>query len=258
MHLGPYFAYVPYLFPSFLIHVTLLTLYRIRNQVYLSTRNRSTLNTILKGFLKTAQDLVTNLRAHPNLYADLIALLQGVDTQVTSDDPMGIVRKNTANDLRETWRRLSPNMNCWNRKSLHSFRNRERLRTLDCVRLEKATRETLRLYDFVVVTLQLLCMGSTFGALQASQPCANELKDQKARPSDDHVLQRPPDSKATGPLPEEDASIKDKSVGFTNRCPSDLSYMKGRHHLEWHWFRKNGSPDGRRRRDRIHSLELIL
>ena len=34
------------------IHVALLTLYRIRNQVYLSTRNRSTLNTILEGFLK--------------------------------------------------------------------------------------------------------------------------------------------------------------------------------------------------------------
>ena len=35
------------------IHVALLTLYRIRNQVYLSTRNRSRLNVILEGFLKT-------------------------------------------------------------------------------------------------------------------------------------------------------------------------------------------------------------
>ena len=35
------------------IHVAPLTLYRIRNQVYLSTRNRSTLNAILEGFLKT-------------------------------------------------------------------------------------------------------------------------------------------------------------------------------------------------------------
>ena len=71
--------------------------------MYLSTRNRSTLNVILEGFLKTTQDLVTNLRAHPNLYADPIAQLRGVDTQVTADDPTGIVRKNTANDLRETW-----------------------------------------------------------------------------------------------------------------------------------------------------------
>ena len=35
------------------IHVALLTLYRIRNQVYSSTRNRSRLNAILEGFLKT-------------------------------------------------------------------------------------------------------------------------------------------------------------------------------------------------------------
>ena len=39
------FSYVPYLsFPFSHIHVVLLTLYRIRNQVYLSTRNRSRLN----------------------------------------------------------------------------------------------------------------------------------------------------------------------------------------------------------------------
>src|ERR1700753_1000459 len=53
MHLGPYFSYVLYLFLSSHIHVALLTLYRIRNQVYLSTRNRSRLNAILEGFLKT-------------------------------------------------------------------------------------------------------------------------------------------------------------------------------------------------------------
>ena len=35
-----------FLLPFSHIHVALLTLYRIRNQVYLSTRNRSTLNTI--------------------------------------------------------------------------------------------------------------------------------------------------------------------------------------------------------------------
>ena len=105
------------------IHVALLTLYRIRNQVYLSTRNRSTLNAI-DGFLQRPQDLVADLRRHPHLNPDAIAQLRGVDSQVSSDDPMGIVRKNTANDLRETWRRLFPNTNCWNRKSLHSFRNR--------------------------------------------------------------------------------------------------------------------------------------
>ena len=60
-----------------------------------------------------------------HLYPDPIAQLRGVNTQVSSDDPMGIVRKNTANDLHETWRRPSPNTNCWNRKSLHSFRNRD-------------------------------------------------------------------------------------------------------------------------------------
>ena len=53
MHLGPYHSYVSYLFPSLHIHVALLTLCRIRNQVYLSTRNRSRLNAILEGFLKT-------------------------------------------------------------------------------------------------------------------------------------------------------------------------------------------------------------
>ena len=135
--------------------------------MYMSTRNRSTLNAIY-GFLKTTEDLVADLRAHPHLNADLIAQLRGVDTQVTSDDPMGIVRKNTANDLRETWRRPFPNTNCWNRKSLHSFRNRERLRTSDRIRLQKDTRESLRLYDFVLVASQLLRRGATFGALQAS------------------------------------------------------------------------------------------
>ena len=157
------------------IHVALLTLYRIRNQVYSSTRNRSRLTAILEGFLKTTQNLVTNLRAHPNLYADPIAQLRGVDTQVSSDDPMGIVCKNMANNLHESRRRLSPNTNCWNRKSLHSFRNRERLRSPNRICLQETSRETLRLYDFVVVTSQLLRMGATFGALQASQPYVGGL-----------------------------------------------------------------------------------
>ena len=107
-------------------------------------------------------------QCHPHLYADPIAQLRGVDTQVTADDPTGIVRKNTANDLRETWRRFSPNTNCWNQKSLHSFRNRERLRTSDYVRLQKTTRESERLYDLVEIASQLLRRGATFGALQAS------------------------------------------------------------------------------------------
>ena len=191
----------------FHIHVALLTLYRIRNQVYLSTRNRSTLNAI-DGFLQTPQDLIANLRAHPRLYADPITLLRGVNTQVSSDDPMGIVRKNTANDLRKIWRRVSPNTNCWNRKSLHSFRNREGLRMTNHVCLQQKARETLRLYDFVVVASQLLRRGSTFGALQASQPFADAQEDQKAQPSDGHVLLTPLDLMATGLLPEEDASRK--------------------------------------------------
>ena len=49
MHLGPY-SIMTFTFLSSHIHVALLTLYRIRNQVYLSTRNRSTLNAI-DGFL---------------------------------------------------------------------------------------------------------------------------------------------------------------------------------------------------------------
>ena len=166
MHLGLYFLMFLTFFLSFShIHVALLTLYRIRNQVYLSTRNCSRLNFILEGFLKTTQDLVTNFRAHPNLYADPIAQLRRVDTQVTSDDPMGIVRKNTANDLHETWRRPFPNTNCWNRKSLHSFCNREGFRTTNSVRLQQTAREMERLYDLVVVASQLLRRGATFCAL---------------------------------------------------------------------------------------------
>ena len=199
------------------IHVTLLTLYRIRNQVYLSTRNRSRLNAI-EGFLKTTQNLIANLRAHLNLYADPIAQLRGVNTQVSSDDPMGIIRKNTTNDLHESWRRLSLNTNCWNWKSLHSFRNRERLRMADCVRLQQTARESERLYDLVIVASQLLRMGVTFSVLQASQPYADGQEDQKAQPSDGHILLKPQDLKATGPLPEEDASAIDRSIGCTNRA----------------------------------------
>ena len=32
--------------------------------------------------------------------------------------------------------------------------------------------------------------------------------------------------------------------------------MKGRHHLEWHRFRKNRSPDRRRRRDRLEDVGI--
>ena len=70
----------------------------------------------------------------------------------------------------------------------------------------------MRLYDLVVVTSQLLRMGSTFGALRTSLPYADGLKDQKAQPSDDHILRRPLDSKATGPLPEEAASKMNESA----------------------------------------------
>ena len=170
MHVGPYFSYVSYLFVSFLL--ISMSPYSLcigqESKSILSTRNRSRLNAILEGFLKTAQDLIANLRAHPHLYADPIAQLRGVDTQVTSDDPMGIVRKNTANDLRKTWRRPFPNTNCWNWKSLHSFRNSWRFWTADRVRLQQTARESERLYDLIVIASQLLCMGATLGALQAS------------------------------------------------------------------------------------------
>ena len=56
-----HFSFDLYLFPPFsYVHVALLILYRIRNQVYSSTRNRSRLNAI-DGFLKRSQDLVANL-----------------------------------------------------------------------------------------------------------------------------------------------------------------------------------------------------
>ena len=116
----------------------------------------------------------------------------------------------------------------------------------------------MRLYDFVVVASQLLRRGATFGALQAFQPCVGELEDQKARPSDDHVLLRPLDSTAKGPLPEEDASIERQVNRLHKSRPSDLSYMKGWHHLKWHRIRKDGSFDWRGRRDRFHSLELVV
>ena len=170
---------------------------------------------------------------------------------------MGIVRKNTANDLRETWKRPFLNTNCWNRKSLHSFRNRERFRASDCVRLQQTTRETERLYDFVVVASQLLRRGLTFGVLRAFQPCADGPRDQKAQPSDNHVLLKPLDSKAMGPLLEEGASIKRQVNRLHKSRPSDLSYMKRQHHLEWYRFWKYGILDGRRRGNCLHSLEVI-
>ena len=118
---------------------------------------------------KCTQHVNTGFQApSPPVNADLISQLRGVDTQMSSDDPTGIICKNTANDLRKIWRRSSPNTNCWNRKSLHSFRNRERLWTPNSIRLQKATWELLRPYDFVVVASQLLCMGATLSALQAS------------------------------------------------------------------------------------------
>ena len=147
---------------TFHVHVALLTPVGIqRPSIHYQ---KDYLNLLLEG----RQDLIANLRAHPRLNADPIALQRGVNTQVSSNDPMGIVHKNTANNLREIWRRPFPNTNCWNRKSLHSFRNRERLRTPYRICLQKAAQESLRLYDFIVVALQLFHRGMTLGALQAS------------------------------------------------------------------------------------------
>ena len=40
--------------------------------------------------------------------------------------------------------------------------------------------------------------------------------------------------------------------------PSDLSYMKRWHHLEWYRFRNHRTSDWRRRRDCVHSLEFVV
>ena len=85
---------------------------------------------------------------------------------------------------------------------------------LNSICLQKAARELERLYDFVIVTLQPLCMGSTFGALLTSQPFADGQKEMRALPSDGHVQQKPPDLKEVGPLLEEVTSIMDKSVAL--------------------------------------------
>ena len=63
---------------------------------------------------------------------------------------------------------------------------------------------------------------------------------------------------ARGPLPEEDAASKRQVNRLHKSRPSDLSYMKRRHHLEWHRFRNYWTPDWRRRGDRAHSLERIV
>ena len=61
-----------------------------------------------------------------------------------------------------------------------------------------------------------------------------------------------------GPLPEEDAASKRQVNRLHKSRPSDLSYMKRRHHLEWHRFRNHWTPNRRRRGDRVHSLELVV
>ena len=142
-HLGLFHLYVTFTFsyPCRLTH---------------SDRNTKTVYSLSKGYLnlllKPRQDLVPNRQRHLSLYPYPIAQLQGVDTQVSSNDPMGIVHKNTANNLHEIWRRPSLNTNCWNRKSLHSFCNRERLWTPNLHCVQQATRATERLYDLVIFT----------------------------------------------------------------------------------------------------------
>ena len=149
---------------------------------------------------------------------------------------MGIICKNMTNDLHECWRRPSPNTNCWNWKSLHSFHSRERLWTPNRVRLQQTTWELERLYDFIVFAYQLLCMGLTFGALQAFQPSACKLKEMRAQPSDGHVLLKSPDLWEEELLLGEVTSKMDKSISFAKRKPSDLSNLELQHHLEWHWL----------------------
>ena len=54
--------------------------------------------------------------------------------------------------------------------------------------VQKETRESERLYDLVVLTDQLLCMGLTFSVLQPDQPCTFESKETRGQPSD-HIQQ---------------------------------------------------------------------
>ena len=68
------------------------------------------------------------------------------------------------------------------------------------------------------------------------------------------MQQKPQDLKAMGPLPEEGASIKRQVNRLHKSRPSDLSYVKRRHHLEWYHIRKDRSPDWRRRRDRLEDI----
>ena len=70
------------------------------------------------------------------------------------------------------------------------------------------------------------------------------------------MLQKPRDLMATGPLPEEDAAIKRQVNRLHKSRPSDLSYMKRRHHLEWYRIRKDRSPDWRRRRNGLEDVSV--
>ena len=75
-----------------------------------------------------------------------------------------------------------------------------------------------------------------------------------AQPSVGHVLQKPRDLTAKGSLPEEDAASKRQVNRLHKSRPSDLSYMKRRHHLEWHRFRNLRTPYWRRRRHRLEDV----
>ena len=82
----------------------------------------------------------------------------------------------------------------------------------NCVCLQKATQESKRLYDFVVVTSQPLRMGLTFSALQASQPSSYGPEETREPPSDDHVLLKLLGYSEAEPLQEGVASKMNESV----------------------------------------------
>ena len=136
---------------------------------------------------------------------------------------------------------LAPSGN-W--KSLHSFHNRERLRTPNHVRLQQAARESKRLYDFVVIASQPLCMGSTFGTLQASQPSSCGPEETRESLSVGHVPQKLQDSREAEPLREGVASKMDKSAALPKE--SQVTHPTWKARITWRGTgsRRTGVPTG--------------
>ena len=65
-----------------------------------------------------------------------------------------------------------------------------------------------RWYNLVIFADEIHRMGSTFGALKASQPSIYESEEMRGQPSD-HILLKPPDCWEEELLPEEAVAIKE-------------------------------------------------